>query len=444
MLNRLIHQFRRRRSTVTSLGALMGSQTLTMVLGMVGGLVQARYIGPGIFGYFGTFGILAGYLSFLHLGSLTALQREYPYWAGKGDLERARHTAAVTQGWILVVCSGVFLLYLVLTLVSLFSGYYPAAACWAVQLLTSSVSFYLLYLGCTYRSTQEFTNWAKIGAFGSVLNFVLLPLVRFFGLWGLCIRSAIPALVSTVLLHRNRPVHIRPLWRPREFWELVKFGLPMDLAGYLATSGMMAVSNTLIRGYWDAKTLGLVMFARTAESAVHQMSCTVSNVFIPRLNAQMGKTEDLRQCARYAMKPVLAGLLMMGAAVTVASFLCRPMVQWLTPGYIDSVPYILVLMWAGLYPIMTIPNYVLAAGKHNYSTAVSFLTAFVVFVVLAGIVVLLKLSAVFIVVAYVIGKLSGTVAAGILLWWRIGHGARLLSGPAAEAPLAKELMEGES
>ena len=58
-------------------------------------------------GYFSAFGILAQYLSFLCSGWISALQREYPYWIGKGDPERANRSVAVAEGWVLLICCGI-------------------------------------------------------------------------------------------------------------------------------------------------------------------------------------------------------------------------------------------------------------------------------------------------------------------------------------------------
>ena len=166
------------------------------MLGGIGCLVQARFIDPKVMGYFGAFGILAQYLCFLHVGWLTTLHRDYPYWIGKGDPERANRIVAVAEAWVLLVCGSVGVLYSCLTLASLFVGNFMAATAWATQLVMASLSFYSLYLGATYRSAHEFVTWAKIGAVSSIVAFAMLPLVAWLGFWGLCIRGAAPAALS--------------------------------------------------------------------------------------------------------------------------------------------------------------------------------------------------------------------------------------------------------
>jgi hypothetical protein len=416
MLNKLRETIRSRKSTLSSVGALMSSQMLAVGLGGVSLLVQAHFIDPGVMGYFSAFGILAQYLCFLHAGWISALQREYPYWIGKGDTERANRSVAVAEGWVLLICCGIGLLYSCLTLGSLFVGNFRAAAAWATQLAMASFSIYTLYLGTTYRSTNEFVTWSKYGAVTSVVSFLLLPLVALLGFWGLCIRGAVPATLNGLLLHRSRPVRIAPQWDFRELWRMIKFGLTMDLSGFLATSCLTGTMFSLVAANYGLPMLGLFTFAILAETVVFQCTNSIVLVFVPRINQQMGRTESLRHCARYSIMPMFACFCVAAVLILTGSILCQPLVSLLAHKYIDSVPILRVFLWAGLTPVFAMSSYVLVAAKHTWVITIANVLTFVVFVTLAGAAVLLQLPAIYVAVAYVVGKMSNAlVCLGVLL-----------------------------
>lgn len=58
----------RQSKTVHTVAVFATGNMTAMLLGVIGSLVQARYIVPEDMGVFRTFGIVAGYLTFLHLG----------------------------------------------------------------------------------------------------------------------------------------------------------------------------------------------------------------------------------------------------------------------------------------------------------------------------------------------------------------------------------------
>ena len=239
---------------------------------------------------------------------------DYPYWIGKGEPERASRIAAVCEGWVLAIACLVAALYSCLAVGSLLLGESSAAAAWATQSVVASLSFYMTYLACTYRSANEFVTWSKIGAVTSVVSFLLLPLVALLGFWGLCIRAAVPASINGALLHRSRPVRIAPQWNLRELWRLIKFGLAMDISGFLATSCLTATMASLVASAYGLAVLGLFTFARLGETVVTQFAAALVSVFIPRIHQQMGMTDSLRHCALYSLRPTLAASLRDGAA----------------------------------------------------------------------------------------------------------------------------------
>lgn len=415
----LVQRMKVRRTTAKSLGAMMGSQVLTAIISITCGVLQARFVSPDTFGYFNAFAILGGYLTFLHMGSLTALARDYPYWMGKGDAQKARNAAAVSLGWVLLICAGLALLYLVLVAVNLIRGDYRAAAGWGANLVIASLVNYSLYLGCTYRTNDDFIIWSKVSVAGALVSVLTLPLVAWLGFWGLCLRLAIPTAFQTALSHRWRPLKIRPRLDFREFWAQVRFGLPMDLAGFFSTSCMAATLSAMVLAKYGVGVLGLFAFARYGETVIQQFGLSIAQVFAPKISQQMGATEDLRVCARYAAKATAFGTAVALGAIVAGTLVAHPVTGWLTPAYIEAVPMFQVLLWAGLYPVLTIPSHALMADRCVYPVAAANMVSYGVFALLGGAVVWASLPYVYIAVAYVTGKIAAVMVCYVTLWLRL-------------------------
>jgi O-antigen/teichoic acid export membrane protein len=419
MLDRLRESIRRRKTTLSSVGALMSTQVLATGLGGVSCFIQARFIDPKVWGYFGTFAILTQYLNFLHIGWLTSLHRDYPYWMGKGDPQRAKRAVAVAESWVLLISCLVGALFLCLTVISLLLGNLMAAAAWASQMLIATSSFYTLYLNATYRTANEFVTWSKISAVSSVMSFLMLPVVAWLGFWGLCLRGTAPVAVGGYLLHRLRPVRVFPEWNFREFLGMLKFGLAIDLAGYLATSGTRATMGLLVATAFGDFTWGLFVFALNGELVVTQFSNAIAQVFMPRISQQMGITGDLRHCARYSLKPTLAGTCVALAVIVAANAVCQPLIAFVAPKWIPSIPIFRVFLWSGICPVLLIPSYALLAAKHTWPITVSNIACFAVFVAIGGAAVLLGSPFLLVAIAYLIGKLTAVAVCMIWLWLKM-------------------------
>src|SRR5271157_3785644 len=83
--------------------SLVGGNFVSMLLRMVGGVLQAKCVLPAVLGMYNSIGLVLGYAPFLQLGILNGINRELPYFIGKGDRQRVNELAAAAQAWALAV-----------------------------------------------------------------------------------------------------------------------------------------------------------------------------------------------------------------------------------------------------------------------------------------------------------------------------------------------------
>ena len=83
--------------------ALAGGNVISLLLRMVGGILQAKCVLPAVLGLYNSINLVLGYAPFLQLGILNGINRELPYYVGKGDRQRVNELAAAAQAWALAV-----------------------------------------------------------------------------------------------------------------------------------------------------------------------------------------------------------------------------------------------------------------------------------------------------------------------------------------------------
>ncbi len=181
--------------------SLVGGNFVSMLLRMLGGFLQAKCVLPAVLGLYGSFILVLGYVPFLQLGILTGINRELPYFIGKGDRQRVQELAAAAQAWALAVGGIVGLALCGIGCWQLAHGEWQLAAGWYTTAVLTVLLFYNTnYLQLTYRTSHDFARLAMSSVVENSVSLVLVVLVALFSFYGLCLRALLTALVSVAFL----------------------------------------------------------------------------------------------------------------------------------------------------------------------------------------------------------------------------------------------------
>ena len=359
--------FSKRRSTIKSVGMIASADLIGTVLGILGSLVQARFITPDDLGYIRKYSVVSGYAVFLTLGLYTILQREYPVLIGRGELEKARRVAAIGQSWSLlvsgIVCGGLA----VVCLGQVLEGDWREASAWFIQIVSVWATIYGGYLICTFRSGQEFEHIAKSSLFASVAGILVLPIFAVWPFAAMVLRSVTGSLVSSVYQHTVRPVKVGWCLPPGEFFALVKRGLRLFAGSYIRYQFWLTVEILLMLRFAGDAGVGLFSFSSMIVMAVGQFSTAVNQIYMPRLAHLYGKSGDLGACLRMSVQPtvinVLAAVMFSGLA-----WLILPLaLTYGFPKYIPAIPILGVLLLDTVIVGMSLPLYMVTVLE-DYAT----------------------------------------------------------------------------
>lgn len=330
-------------------GSLAGGNLVSMALRMAGGVLQGRLVAPATLGLFNGIGLVLGYAPFLQLGILNGLNRELPYYVGKGDRRRVEELAAAAQAWALLVGGTLCLALLGVAGWQVARGELWKAAGWFTNAVLAVSFFYSTnYLQMTYRTSNDFARLALAGVVESSAGLVLLVVVALLNFYGLCLRALITAAVSTALLYYWRPVRVVPRWNVQHLKHLMMIGAPIFGVGILY-SWWGVINSTLVLKLAGTEGMGLYSMVLTASAALGIIPMAVSQVVYPQMAEAYGRGASVHGLVRIAWRPIVITFGGMVPVVAMAWWLVGPAVRLVIPAYAGAVP---AMKWGLLLPLI--------------------------------------------------------------------------------------------
>lgn len=352
------------RPVLGSVVALFSGNLAASILGALGGLLVARFIGPEEAGRFRTYTIPLLYLTFLHLGTFDGLWRQIPFYTGRNRPDRVEAVASAAGAWNLLISAGASVAFCGLAAAALLRGDLHGFGGWLSQVLCAWGVYYAGYLRATYRTIHQFVSLARAQLLQSALSFALVFVVPFLGFFGLCLRGAIPAVAGAGLLHWGRPLRIRYRLDREALGEVVRVGLPFSLWGSLNTSIWAATESALMLSLGGLTGLGLLAVAAVIRDGLNVLPQSVYQVLTPRVVEAYAREGSVRSAQSRAVV-VTAGLtLTMVVVVAIGSYLLGLLVPLAIPKYAQGVPLMKVCLWFSVLEAASLPfNALFATGR---------------------------------------------------------------------------------
>jgi O-antigen/teichoic acid export membrane protein len=339
-----------RPSVLYLAGTLAGGNYVAMAFNMLGGVLLGRLVTPATLGLFNGIGLVLGYAPFLQLGILNGLNRELPYFVGKGDHKRVEELAAAAQAWALmvggVVCVG-------LSGVAVWNavyGQWQLAAGWFTNAIMAIFLFYnTYYLKMTYRTSHDFARLAMVGVVQSLAGLVLLLLVVWLNFYGLCLRAVLIGAIGAGILFRFRPVRVGPKWNVDHLKHLLIIGAPIFVVGQIY-AWWSVINSTLVLKLTGVEGMGLYAMVAMASSAIEMIPSAVSQVVYPRMVEQFGRNASVRALLRMSWKTMVVTAVGMVPVIAVAWWLVEPAVKLIIPAYAKAIP---AMQWGMVFSFVS-------------------------------------------------------------------------------------------
>jgi O-antigen/teichoic acid export membrane protein len=352
------------RQGLRSVAAVFGGNMTSSLLGALGGLLVARFLGPEETGLFRSYTIPLMYLYFLHLGTWDGLYRQIPFYIGKNMPDKVEAVASSAGAWNILVSLLVSMGFVICAIRSLWLHDPHGVGGWLSQVLCCWGLFFGGYLGATYRTINHFVALTRIQLVQAALNFGMVFLVPSLGFYGLCLRTGVPPVAGVWLSHRNRPLKIPYRLDVKALSEVVKIGLPFSFWGNLYSSIWTATESALMLSLGGVTALGLFAVAAVLREGMNTLPQAVNQVMLPRVVEGFARDGSIRSLNAKAvwLTAGLTGLMVL--IVLMVSYLLDFFVPLAIPKYVDGIPLMKICLWFPVIQAAALPlNTLFATGR---------------------------------------------------------------------------------
>lgn len=312
------------------------------------GVVTFRFIAPDHLGIWGTFSTFTVYATFLRLGIPNGMNRELPYYYGKGDKQTALKCASTTLSYSLfttfIALLGTIVFYFCFDFSkygSLSSDYFHTSIVFWITVL---IEPYTSYLSGTYRTSDNFDKLSNLQIIKTVIQAITIVLLVVWGFNGYLIRHLIIALVDPIYLHVFRPIKkIAIAFDWSIFKKLFVVGFQLFIVSYIGS-----FVDTLPRLYiiktGSSEMVGLFSPVIILSNMIYLIPNTLSQYFYPTFSFAYGKGFD-RLYFWKKMRLILILSLLVGLVAAVAAYFLVDWLLLLFPKYAASGICIKVACW---------------------------------------------------------------------------------------------------
>lgn len=340
-VNNLIKNINRYKTPLKFLNSTLFSTIVSFALGFV----TFRYIAPDHLGIWGTFSTFTVYATFLRLGIPNGMNRELPYYYGKGDNVTAMKCASTTLSYSLfntivlfIVAVCFFSFFEFSKYGELYSDYFHTAIVfWIVVLIEP----YTTYLSGTYRTSDNFDKLSKLQIWKSILASITILLLVIWGFEGYLMRQLLISVFDPIYLHVYRPIKkIVVQFDFSIFKKLFVVGFQLFITSY-ATTFIDTLPRLFVIQNGSPLDVGLFSPVIILVSTVLLVPNVISQYLYPTFSYALGKGYD-RIYFWNKLKPILLISLVIGFVAVGGAVLLVDSAISFFPKYIDSALYIKV------------------------------------------------------------------------------------------------------
>lgn len=404
------------KKILRSIAAIFGSNIISTLLGALGGLLAARFLGPEEMGVFRAFTIPMMYLVILQFGIPDGLFRQLPYYIGKDNLDKVNSLAASAGAWNFFISIIVSIGFLICAFHSLFLHDVKGFFGWFSQVLVCWGIFYGGYLGTTYRTLTHFVSLARIELTQSIISFFLVFLLPIFRFYGLCIRSAIPTIFSLFLLNRNRPLKVKLYFNLKEFKELVTTGLPFFFWIYLGTQLWMATESFLILRFGGYEALGYFGVAIVIREGLSILPQAIHQVLMPKMVEEYARNNDINKINTTLFSIAIVNSVIMVLVTLLSCIVLDIIVPVLIPKYTGGLLLMKITLFYAVVQALSLPLNTLFALGNSWLYGRSILFGILIFFLITWICIPFTGGVIAVAIGSLAGRFGRIIGAYIDLW----------------------------
>ncbi|MGO9374713.1 MAG: lipopolysaccharide biosynthesis protein [Syntrophobacteraceae bacterium] len=282
---------------------------------LVSSLIIIKFVAPEELGLWQSVRLAQVYAVILLAGTNNGLNRELPYFLGKGDLPFSESLLATALFCTRIVSAIILLSGIGCLLYFSNSGANVLHTILAVTIIIS-LSFYQTTLGVTFRSKDSFKNLTFVQLVGAGLSVATVPMVYFFHYNGMLVRYVLISCVGFGLMYFFRPMRVKTRFDLGAFKLLLKTGLPIFGLDYLKNSAA-TLDRVVLLKIGGVQEVGFYSLATTVIGTIQVLPQALSSYTYPRMTFKIGQNVDKRELWGFVLKFAL-----LSAGLAIPAVIC--------------------------------------------------------------------------------------------------------------------------
>jgi len=377
-----------RENIIRDVSIFSGGTYVSQAMFFIRGFLNAKILGPALYGLWSALNIISSYASYVQLGSLNAMNREIPYQNGRRSTQGMDKARNVTFT-ICLVMNLIFSSVLIIVALLLWNrlSLNEAVGLITIGILSLTFSIYEFYR-TSLIAVKRFLLISKANVAFSFLSVILtllfVPALKIYGVY--IVGVTIP-LLGFLYLWFKHPYRLRLDFDLKETSRLIKIGFPLVSIDFLE-SVTTSIAGMMVLFLLGKVNMGYYAVAMLAGRFLMYFPNSINRTFEPHIYQRYGETYDITTLEKYLFKPAL-----------VMAFLFPVILAFYYTGTTFFIRHFLSKYTASIYPFFII---LVARFFVSFSpTSPIFITAinkqrFLIPVFLAGIAIMAAAGLVFI------------------------------------------------
>lgn len=357
----LLDQFTKRKGDLW----LLSAKWTTPVLGLVGGIVAAKFLAPEELGSVHAIMLIPTYAGFLQFGVFNGLNRNLPLYRSKGEPEAAQgfvNASARTARWVARAGAVIAIIAVMLFLLKADNPLYAYLGLFLIPAMIFNPL--KLHQDTIYRGMRCFERLGKNLHITNIWMLLLALSTSFMGVTAMAIRLGTQHLLGWLLLLRNPPLKEGSNASFKDMRTLAAVGLPMLVSG-LIFNWLSVADRTVIATFLTAEDLGHFALATIAINAIKVFPTSINMLLYPRVAGAYGAKGSSRHLRRYIWIGLGINLCLMIPIALVGWFALPVLVQAYLPAYVEGIPAARVALIGAIFMAYSGPSVIVPVLRRN-------------------------------------------------------------------------------
>ncbi len=352
------------------------ANTVAQGVGVINSIALRRFLGPMATGVWDILQVILGYCGYASFGTTKAMARDYPYYRGKGNPEKAEHLndMTLTFSMVMSVIPAIILLGALILKWGEMENSFRIGLIFLVGFLFLQ-RFYDLIM-TLLRSDKQFDLLSQlviVNAIGGLAATVLF--VSWGNIYGLFFGTVVLTLGCLFYMQKRHPYRFRFYWNNAELLRQLKLGLPLiavsSLGQFLKSMDRIMIAKYL--GFYD---VGLYSIAMMAGNYMQDIPMKFSNVSYPNMLQKYGATDSASAIKGYLLKPAFIFSIFIPFLSGIVILLMPIIVRWFFPKFLPGIPamniYLMSLYFVLLNQVSY--NFLLTLDKYLISIPITLMS----------------------------------------------------------------------